>query len=284
MGTPLDKRARMLELREMIVGQPGSADRAAWGLELQSLYEELGGDYGREPESDPRDREIARKTAEINGLKGEVDARSDAIDRQAAEIVRLRRTVESLKAARNAERRRWWRRDETDRFAEFFRLLGHELEDFQRLIVAEIFSERREALILIPRGCGKSTLLLRWRSGRCCASRTHGSWWVPRRRDQAAILFDFCREMAAHPEIAPMVAVTRREIRTERGWVRVIAADGPRQHGHVLDLAICDELHAHARRDLYDALRTSMLKRPGARMVTISTAGATVDTPLGESV
>jgi hypothetical protein len=66
------------------------------------------------------------------------------------------------------------------------------------------------------------------------------------------------------------------------GWLKVIAADGPRQHGLILDLAICDELHAHGRRELYDAQRTSMLKRPGARMVTISTAGAVLDTPLGE--
>jgi phage terminase large subunit-like protein len=78
------------------------------------------------------------------------------------------------------------------------------------------------------------------------------------------------------------VETTRREIRTAGGWLKVIAADGPRQHGLILDMAICDELHAHARRDLYDALRTSMLKRPGARMVTITTAGATLDTPLGE--
>ena len=48
---------------------------------------------------------------------------------------------------------------EVDRFAAFFGLLGHELEDFQRLIVEEIFSERRETLTLIPRGNGKSTLL-----------------------------------------------------------------------------------------------------------------------------
>ena len=54
------------------------------------------------------------------------------------------------------------------------------------------------------------------------------------------------------------------------------------QHGLILDMAIVDELHAHAKRDLYDALRTTMLKRPEAKMVTISTAGATVDTPLGE--
>jgi phage terminase large subunit-like protein len=104
---------------------------------------------------------------------------------------------------------------------------------------------------------------------------------LPPRADSASNL-DIARGFAQHPEIAPLVETTRREIRTAGGWLKVIAADGPRQHGLILDLAICDELHAHGRRELYDALRTSMLKRPGARMVTISTAGAVLDTPLGE--
>jgi phage terminase large subunit-like protein len=163
---------------------------------------------------------------------------------------------------------------ETKRFAAFFGMLGHRLEDFQREIVEEVFSPRRETLVLIPRGNGKSTLLA-----------AVGLWSLLRKpdgqivvgaasRDQAGILFDIARGFAQHPEIAPLVETTRREIRTAGGWLKVIAADGPRQHGLILDLAICDELHAHGRRDLYDALRTSMLKRPGARMVTISTAGA----------
>ena len=171
---------------------------------------------------------------------------------------------------------------ETESFAEFFALLDLELEPFQRTIVGEIFSARRETVALLPRGNGKSSLLA-----------AVALWSLLRKpdaqivvgaasRDQAAILFDLARGYARHPEIAPLVETTRREIRTESGWLKVIAADGPKQHGLILDLAIVDELHAHARRDLYDALRTAMLKRPGARMVTISTAGATVDTPLGE--
>jgi phage terminase large subunit-like protein len=172
--------------------------------------------------------------------------------------------------------------NEADRFGEFFGLLGHDLENFQRLIVEEIFSDRRETVVLIPRGNGKSTLLaavalwmlLRQPDGRIVIGAAS--------RDQASVLFDICREMATHPEIAAMVTITRREIRTAKGWVRVIAADGPKQHGLIIDLAIVDELHAHQRRDLYDALRTAMLKRPAARMVTISTAGALIDSPLGE--
>jgi hypothetical protein len=62
----------------------------------------------------------------------------------------------------------------------------------------------------------------------------------------------------------------------------VIAADGRKQHGLILDLSVVDELHAHRHDDLYIASRTAMQKRPGARMVTISTGGALIDTPIGQ--
>ncbi len=170
---------------------------------------------------------------------------------------------------------------EVDRFGEFFRMLGHELEDFQQKIVEEIFSPRRETLVLIPRGCGKSTLLAAVALWSLLRGRGQQIVVGAASREQASVLFDIARSMAAHPEIAPLVEITRREIRTQDGWLKVIAADGPKQHGLILDLAIVDELHAHRHDDLYIALRTAMQKRPGARMVTISTAGARVETPLG---
>jgi phage terminase large subunit-like protein len=171
---------------------------------------------------------------------------------------------------------------ELERFRRFFKLVGYQLEPFQRQIAAECFSERREALILIPRANGKSTLLAAlalW-----SLLREPGCQIVvgAASREQASVLFDVAREMAQHPEIAPLVEITRREIRTERGWLRVIAADGPKQHGLILDLAIVDELHAHRHDELYVALRTAMQKRAGAKMLTISTAGARLDSPLGE--
>jgi len=170
---------------------------------------------------------------------------------------------------------------ELKRFAEFFAMLGYRLEPFQHQIVAEAFSPRRELLVLIPRANGKSTLLAAialW-----SLLRGRGSQIVvgAASREQASILFDIAREMAQHPEVSPLVEVTRREIRTTDGWLKVIAADGPRQHGLIVDLAIVDELHAHRHDELYVALRTAMQKRQGARMITISTAGARVDTPLG---
>jgi hypothetical protein len=42
------------------------------------------------------------------------------------------------------------------RFAEAF--CGLRIEPFQRTIVDEGFSDRRELLVLLPRGCGKTTL------------------------------------------------------------------------------------------------------------------------------
>ena len=62
----------------------------------------------------------------------------------------------------------------------------------------------------------------------------------------------------------------------------MVASDGPKQHGLILTLAIVDELHAHRDAELYTALRTGMLKRNDARIVTISTAGADDDSALGQ--
>jgi phage terminase large subunit-like protein len=46
-------------------------------------------------------------------------------------------------------------------------------------------------------------------------------------------------------------------------------------------LAIIDELHAHPSDDVYLAMRTAMLKRPGSKLLVISTAGQGADSPLG---
>src|SRR4051794_14989102 len=99
-------------------------------------------------------------------------------------------------------------------------MLGHELEPFQRMIVEEVFSGRREALVLLPRANGKSTLLagvalwslLRKPDAQIVVGAAS--------REQASVLFDVARSMALHPEIAPLVEATRREIRTAQGWLK----------------------------------------------------------------
>jgi phage terminase large subunit-like protein len=63
--------------------------------------------------------------------------------------------------------------------------------------------------------------------------------------------------------------------------LRVLAADAPRLHGLTPTLAIIDELHAHADDSVYLAMKTAQLKRPGSKLIVISTAGAGADSPLG---
>jgi hypothetical protein len=162
-------------------------------------------------------------------------------------------------------------------------VLELELEDFQVKIAREVFSARRECLILLPRGNGKSTLLAAIGLWHLLSARDPQVAVGAASREQAAVLFDIARGMASNPAIASRVEVTRREIRTPTGWLKVVASDGPKQHGLILSMAIIDELHAHRDGELYTALRTGMLKRRDARMVTISTAGADEDdSALGE--
>lgn len=172
---------------------------------------------------------------------------------------------------------------ELDRFKRFCsELLDLKLEPFQTRIVREIFSDRRECLVLIPRGNGKSTLLAAVALWHLLSAHEPRVAIGAASREQAVTLFDIARGMAAHPSIASRVEITRREIRTANGWLRVVASDGPKQHGLILSLAIVDELHAHRDAELYVALRTGMLKRRDARIVTITTAGAADDSALGQ--
>lgn len=168
-----------------------------------------------------------------------------------------------------------------DRFAAFAKLLGLKLEPFQRKIVAELFADRREALILIPRGNGKTTLLAALALWHLLSRPDARIAIGAASREQASVLFDIARGMASHPQIAKRVAITRREIRTEHGWLKIVSSDGPKQHGLILTLAIVDELHAHRNDELYTALRTGLLKVPDAQLWTISTAGIGEESALG---
>jgi hypothetical protein len=60
----------------------------------------------------------------------------------------------------------------------------------------------------------------------------------------------------------------------------VLAADANTADGVIPTLALVDELHRHPSSDLYDVLRFGLTPR-GGQMVTISTAGTKLDSPLG---
>ena len=74
-----------------------------------------------------------------------------------------------------------------------------------------------------------------------------------------------------------------RELRSKEdsGFIKVLASDSNTSDGVAPSLALVDELHRHKTPDLYAVFRDGLSKRQG-QMVTISTAGADLDSPLGK--
>ncbi len=170
-----------------------------------------------------------------------------------------------------------------DRFARFAeRYCGLRLEPFQHEIVREVFSDRRELLVLLPRGNGKTTLFAAIGVFELLSTPQPAIYVCAASRDQARLLFEIAKRMVRnHPELERRITPRYSELRVDGGFLKVIASDAPLAHGLTPSLVLVDELHAHRDGELYEAMRTSMLKRPGARMVTISTAGSDVEGVLG---
>jgi phage terminase large subunit-like protein len=71
-----------------------------------------------------------------------------------------------------------------------------------------------------------------------------------------------------------------REIRANGGLLYVVASDTDRIDGVIPSLAMVDELHRHRNGENYGVLSDGLGPRK-ARIITISTAGASEDSPLG---
>ncbi len=109
-------------------------------------------------------------------------------------------------------------------------------------------------------------------------------------RDQAPILFEAVEQFSRHVD-HPNLVFRHLEIRlcpdrTEPTLIarhfRVLPAEGPRLHGLAPSLCIRDEAQAVGREDVYPALARALHKTPGSKLITVSTAGQGVDSPLGQ--
>lgn len=171
-------------------------------------------------------------------------------------------------------------------FLAFCRAVDFELEDHQRRIARMVLAHP-EALALLPRGQGKSRLIGALAVHHLLTTDRPAIYVAAASRDQAAVIFEYARDFALDPAVGggrrkgAAVLVRHLELRTETGHLRVLASDAPKLHGLTPSLAIIDELHAFKDSAVYVALRTALLKRPDARMVTISTAGQGAESPLG---
>jgi phage terminase large subunit-like protein len=167
-------------------------------------------------------------------------------------------------------------------FLRFAKAVDLDLEPFQRKIARTILQDPSETVVLLPRGQGKSRVVGVLAVHHLLTTSRASVYLAAASREQAAVVFEYARDAAQHPALDGALVVRHLELRApDGGRLRVVASDAPKLHGLTPTFAVVDELHAHRDDEVYLALKTAMLKRPGARMVTISTAGQGAESPLG---
>ncbi len=159
------------------------------------------------------------------------------------------------------------------------------LQEFQATMLTDYFDGVRESLILIPKKNSKTTTLSALALFHLVTTDDAEVVIAAASRDQATILYDAARGFVRRtPALGGLVQIRRgyRELRRigDDGRIRVLVADVDTADGCIPSLALCDELHRFRSSELYELLNAGLTGR-GGQMVTISTAGDSLDTPLG---
>ncbi len=167
------------------------------------------------------------------------------------------------------------------------------LEPFQQQLLTDYFDGVRETLILIPKKNGKSSLLAVLAIYHLLTTPDAACYVGASSRDQAKIMFDEAVKIIRRtPWLTErsgkfgdgMLQIQdgyKRILNTaDSGAMRVLAADANTADGVIPTLALVDELHRHRSSDLYAVFRDGLGPRQG-QMITISTAGDDLDSPLG---
>jgi len=184
------------------------------------------------------------------------------------------RAVKFIRALRHPKSTLPGRQFQLDRWQERIirRVYGDTLPDGSRKI--------KTVFALIPRGNRKTTL------GAALEMLHLGPERIPRSqvisaavdRDQARIaLEEMTGVIAAHPRLTEAFAVQDTKSRITHGksgaFYRAMSADAATAHGRTPVFALVDELHAWKKRDLWDAIKTGLVKTPGSLLVVTTTAG-----------
>lgn len=183
-----------------------------------------------------------------------------------------------------------------ERAVKFLRMLKHpksgksfQLDPWQERIVRRIYGPRHEdgsriartVVLLLPRGNRKTSL-----AAALALLHTIGPERVPNGevvsaasdKKQARIAYEeamgLCR---AHSKIAPHIRAmdyrNRFTYPKAGSFFESISADAGTQHGRTPVFVLADELHAWKKRDLWDVLRSGLVKTPGSLLVVATTAG-----------
>lgn len=185
-----------------------------------------------------------------------------------------------------------------ERAIRFIRALKHpkstlpgrqfQLDRWQERLIRRVYGDTRPdgtrriktVFALIPRGNRKTTL------GAALALLHLGPERIPRSqvvsaavdRDQARIAFEeMTGVIGAHPRLAeamhPQDTKSRITHKKSGAFYRAMSADAATAHGRTPVFALVDELHAWKKRDLWDAIKTGLVKTPGSLLVVTTTAG-----------
>ena len=188
---------------------------------------------------------------------------------------------------------------EADRACDFFpEMLAHHIGEFAgkpftllayqaQLLTRPIFGWKRSSDGLrrfrkvfgfLPKGAGKSP----WGAGTglymtlCDGEPAAEVYAVAADTAQARTVHENAKIMVEDsPELDSMCEVLRDSIFCpgNRSTYRVISADAKTKHGFRPHCIVFDEFHAQPNRDLYEALKKSMVKRRQPLMILISHAG-----------
>ena len=173
-------------------------------------------------------------------------------------------------------------------FPAFCKLIGLDLEPFQRRIGRALTSDVEEVVVLLPRGNGKTTLIAAFALWHLIETPDARVNFTASTREQASIAYEAAVAFAyrlgddrLHP--------TRRELhfrpdpssRRFTRSMRVRPGDSDALQGLDSTLAIVDEMHTASDDSVHTAMLGS-LKVPGAILRVISTAAPSTDSPLGQ--
>lgn len=161
------------------------------------------------------------------------------------------------------------------------------LEPFQRVMLDDYFGGATELVIVIPKKNGKTTLLGALALFHLAMAEEPECVIGASSQDQARILFKQAAGLVRRSGLEDTFDVksgygeVRLTAHKRHGpRIRVLAADANTADGVIPTLALVDELHRHPSGDLYGVFRDGLGPRDG-QMITISTAGAFLNSPLG---